>query len=90
MVREQIDIGTKRKREFLNSKRQNARTDNTNFISVHRTEIEDYEKEAEELERMELELLNKLQATQQKEREAYGKLENAMLETAIPKKQRHM
>jgi len=53
---------------------------------VHRTEIEDYEKEAEELERMELELLNKLQATQQKEREAYGKLENAMLETAIPKK----
>lgn len=37
-----------------------AKNDNTNYISVHRTEIEDYEREAEQLEKMELELLNKL------------------------------
>ena len=35
-----------------------------------------------------MELLNKLQETQKKERDAYGLLETAMIDTAIPKKQR--
>lgn len=35
-----------------------------------------------------MELLNNLQETQKLERDAYGKLENAMIDTSIPKKQR--
>lgn len=53
-----------------------------------RTEIEEFEHEAEQLERMEMELLHKLQETQKMERDAYGKLETAMIDTSIPKKQR--
>ena len=83
-----MDEGNRRKQQFYNAKIHAAKNDNTNYVSVHRTEIEDYEKEAEDLERYELELLNRLQATQQRERDAYGRLEGAMLETAIPKKQR--
>jgi len=37
---------------------------------------------------MEMELLHKLQETQKLERDAYGKLESAMIDTSIPKKQR--
>lgn len=34
---------------------------------------------------MEMELLNKLQETQKKEREAYTLLENVMIDTAVPR-----
>lgn len=54
---------------------------------IHR-EISDYEKEAQELERMEAELLRKLQETQQNERAAFGRLESAMVDASIPKKMR--
>lgn len=37
---------------------------------------------------MEMDLLNKLQETQKKERDAYDKLENVLKDTYIPKKQR--
>ena len=51
-------------------------------------EITAYEREAQELERMEAELLRKLQETQQNERAAFGKLESAMVYASIPKKMR--
>ena len=51
-------------------------------------EIEEYEKEAQELERMEAELLRKLQETQQNERAAFGRLESAMVDASVPKKMR--
>ena len=48
-------------------------------------EIHNFEKEAQELERMEAELLRKLQETQKNEREAFGRLENAMVDASVPK-----
>ena len=57
-------------------------------MHVQRAEIEDFEREAEELEKMEVELLKRLKETQKKEKDAYSKLEGAMIETSIPKKQR--
>lgn len=57
-------------------------------MHVQRAEIEEFEQEAEDLEKMEVELLKKLQETQKKEKDAYSKLEGAMIETAIPKNQR--
>ena len=53
-------------------------------------EIGEYEKEAQELERMEAELLQKLQQTQQNEKAAFSRLESAMVDASIPKKMRKM
>jgi len=44
--------------------------------------------EAQELERMEAELLRKLQETQQRERDAFNQLEQAMINSSLPKKMR--
>jgi len=55
-------------------------------VAMQRNDIQNYEREAEELERMEAELLQKLQETQLKEKDAFGKLEVAMIDASIPKK----
>ena len=47
-------------------------------------QIKDYEKESMELERLENELLRKLQETQVQERAAFQRLENAMVDGSIP------
>ena len=47
-------------------------------------QISDYEKESMELERMENELLRKLQETQVQERAAFQRLETAMVDGSIP------
>ena len=47
-------------------------------------QIKDYEKESMELERLENELLRKLQETQVQERAAFQRLETAMVDGSIP------
>lgn len=47
-------------------------------------QISAYEKESMDLERMENELLRKLQETQVQERAAFQRLENAMVDGSIP------
>jgi hypothetical protein len=66
----------------------NARCDVYDQQDKMQKEITAYEREAQELERMEADLLRKLQETQQNERAAFGKLESAMVYASIPKKMR--
>lgn len=61
--------------------------DKTNIMS---NQIYDYELEAQQLEKMEAELLVKLQETQKMERDAFVKLESAMVDASIPKNVRKM
>ena len=55
---------------------------------MQRLEIEQCEQEAVKLEQMEIDLLNRLQETQRREKDTYAKLESVMLDSAIPKKHR--
>ena len=66
----------------------NAKRETDTLVAMQRNDIQNFEKEAEALERMEAELLQKLQETQQREKDAFGKLEVAMIDASIPKKQR--
>ena len=56
------------------------------LMDLQRSEIQTFENEAEELERMEAELLSKLQETQKREKAVFGKLESAMIDASIPTK----
>jgi hypothetical protein len=55
---------------------------------LQRSEIQTFEQEAEDLEKLEAELLAKLQETQKREKAVFGKLECAMIDASIPIKQR--
>ena len=57
-------------------------------LDKERDNIKDYEIEAQQLEQMEAELLHKLQETQARERDAFNKLESAMIDASMPSKQR--
>lgn len=87
-VKTQLQEGNQRIKKFMQDKIKAAKDDDDLEKIKNRHEIEEFEREAEELERMEMELLQRLQETQKLERDAYGKLENAMIDTSIPKKQR--
>ena len=50
----------------------------------YRTQIVDLEKEGDDLEKLETELLRKLQETQKQERDAFTRLEDAMVNGSIP------
>lgn len=69
-------------------KRMNAKREMGTLMDTQRCEIQNYEKEAEDLEKMEAELLHKLQETQKREKDVFGKLESAMIDASIPTKQR--
>jgi cell division septum initiation protein DivIVA len=77
-----------KKQEFLDQKRKNAKREVTNMMDMQRNDIQNYEKEAEDLEKLEAELLQRLQETQKREKDVFGKLETAMIDASIPKKQR--
>ena len=57
-------------------------------MDEERNQIKDYELEAQQLERLEADLLRRLQDTQVQEREAFNKLESAMLDASLPTKVR--
>lgn len=81
-------MGNKKKFDFYENKRNKAKREVDHIMDTERSTIQGYEKEAEELEALEAELLQRLQETQKRERDAFGKLENVMIDTSIPKRQR--
>lgn len=74
--------------DYAKCKIEMARTDIKEEGTMLQKQIVNYEKEARELERMEAELLRKLQETQNSEREAFSKLESAMIDASMPKRNR--
>lgn len=83
-IREQKAHGLAKQNEFIKQKRQVARQE-VDMKAHHMTnQISAYEKESMELERLENELLKKLQETQVQERAAFQRLENAMVDGSIP------
>ena len=61
-----------------------ARQDVNQKADDYRNQIVDLEAEGDELEKLETELLRKLQETQKLERDAFTKLEDAMVNGSIP------
>ena len=56
--------------------------------NVHRNEIYTYEQEAEELEKQEADLLKQLEMTQEHERNVFGELKVALMDSSMPMKSR--
>ena len=81
-------MGLARQNEFIRKKVQAARTNVNDNAEELKAQISNYETEAQQLERMEAELLQKLQETQKAERDAFGRLESAMVDASIPKHMR--
>lgn len=61
---------------------------NNEIIEEQKQRILKKEEEAKQLERMEAELLRRLQQTQQREQEVFEILENAMVTSSKPRKDR--
>lgn len=89
-VAEERRIAMSRQNEFVRDKVAAARTSIQEHQFRMQKEISSYEKEAQDLERMEADLLRKLQETQQNEKAAFSRLENAMVDASIPKKMRKL
>ena len=70
--------------DFIRAKRENARQNVDQKANEMTKQISAFEKESMELERLENELLRKLQETQVQERAAFQRLENAMVDGSIP------
>ena len=87
-MRKQMEMGNKKKNDFYEQKRNKAKREVDNIMDTERSTIQGYEKEAEDLEQLEADLLQRLQETQKKERAAFDKLEDIMIDTSIPKRQR--
>ena len=56
--------------------------------NIHREEIYTFEHEAEELEKLEAELLKQLEVTQERERNVFGELKLALMDSSQPMKNR--
>ena len=63
LIREQLQRGAAKKQEFLEQKRKNAKREVSNMMDMQRNDIQNFEKEAEDLEKLEAELLQRLQET---------------------------
>lgn len=59
-VKQQIQEGNTRIRQFMENKKKNAQDEDLHEKLKQRNEIEEFEQEAEELERLEMDLLHKL------------------------------
>ena len=76
--------GYQKQNEFLKKKRDYARAGVNSEANRLSNAIQNYQMEGDELEKLETELLAKLQATQKMEREAFMRLEDAMVNGSIP------
>lgn len=86
VVREQLRASAmQKKNDFHMKKREEARKEVYGQTEMLKSKIKSYESETVDLERQEAELLARLQQTQTMERDAFGKLENAMVDASIPK-----
>jgi len=56
--------------------------------NTQRKEIYTYEQEAEDLEKLEAELLKQLEVTQERETQVFGELKDALLDSSLPLKSR--
>lgn len=83
-IREQKAQGLAKQNDFIKKKRDLARTEVDTAAQHITRQIGDFEKESMELERIENELLRKLQETQVQERAAFQRLETAMVDGSIP------
>ena len=86
----QKQLGVVKQNEFLMKKQLKARQDQNSKAFQMQEQINEYENEAAELERLEADLLVKLQETQKMERDAFVHLESAMVDASIPKNVRKM
>lgn len=81
-------MGQIKQNEFIRKKVTNARANQEQDQKKMQDEISTFEREAQELEQLEADLLRKLQDTQKNEREAFGRLEHAMVDASVPKHMR--
>lgn len=87
-LKAQKEMASYKVNEFYNQKFERAREETKKKIESERHTIKNYETEAQELERLEADLLRKLQETQLVEKQAFSQLETAMIDASIPKKMR--
>ena len=71
--------------EYQNKKMQNAKTEGREKINYEKQLIYKYEREAQSLELAEEQLIGRLQALQQEEKQAFEDLENAMIVASLAK-----
>lgn len=88
LIRQQKERGKQKEQEFLAEKRMMALREKTNLKNAHREEIYNYEHEAEELEKLEADLLKQLELTQERERHVFGELKSALMDSSMPMKSR--
>ena len=65
-----------------------ALRDKEKMRNLHREEIYTFEHEAEELEKLEADLLKQLEVTQERERNVFGELKMALMDSSQPMKNR--
>lgn len=88
LIRQQKEKGKQKEMEYLNEKRILALREKANMKNIHREEIYSYEQEAEELEKLEADLLKQLEITQERERNVFGELKVALMDSSLPMKSR--
>lgn len=88
LIRQQREKGKQKEMEFLNEKRLMAIREKEKLRNLHRDEIYTFEHEAEELEKLEAELLKQLEVTQERERHVFGELKLALMDSSQPMKSR--
>ena len=87
-IREQIAVSSHHIKEFNDRKKHQLKDEYKEKTEGEKRLIYKYESEAQELERLEEQLIKELQETQDEEREAYRELEEAMLAASVSKKER--
>ena len=88
LIRQQRERGQQKYQDFLVEKRMIALRDKANNKLAHQQEIYTYEQEAEDLEKLEAELLKELEVTQDRERRVFGELKDALMDSSLPLKSR--
>ena len=71
--------------EFQNARVENARAEGREKINHEKQLIYKYEREAQQLEQLEEQLIGRLQGLQQEEKQAFEDLENAMIVASLAK-----
>lgn len=90
MVQEQEKRWMEKVRELNNQKESQKLSTNHGVIEEQKQKILQKEEEAKQLERLEAELLRRLQMTQQREKDVFNMLESAMIDSSKPRKDRYV
>ena len=87
-IKEQMAVSSLHIKEYQDKKRNQLKDEYKEKTEGEKRLIYKYESEAQQLERLEEQLIKELQETQDEEREAYRELEEAMLAASISKRDR--